>query len=56
MERIHVDLGPKSYDIEVARGSWSGMGKRIRSLSKADKVAVITDRRAAGTAADGAGL
>jgi len=43
MEKIHVDLGPKSYDIEVERGSWPRMGARIRSLSKADKVAVITD-------------
>lgn len=43
MENIHVDLGPKSYDIEVERGSWPHLGTRIRSLSKADKVAVITD-------------
>lgn len=43
MENIHVELGPKSYDIEVERGSWTRMGARIRSLSKADKVAIITD-------------
>lgn len=43
MEKIFVDLGKKSYDIEIAVHSFPEMGQKIRALSKADKVAIITD-------------
>jgi 3-dehydroquinate synthase len=43
MENINVELGKDSYTIEIERGLWAEMGKKIRGLSKADKVAVITD-------------
>ena len=43
MPKITVDLGPNSYDIEIAKGLGTRMGKRIRELSSADKVAIITD-------------
>jgi 3-dehydroquinate synthase len=43
MEKIRVDLGKDSYDIEIGRGLFAGVGKKIRQLSKADKVAIITD-------------
>ena len=43
MEKIDVALGQDSYTIEIARGLWKDVGTKIRSLSKAEKVAVITD-------------
>lgn len=43
MPKITVDLGEKSYDIEIASGLWKQMGQTIRQLSAADKAAVITD-------------
>lgn len=44
MEKIFVDLGEKSYTIEIAAHSWAAMGKKVRALSKADKAAILTDR------------
>lgn len=41
--KIDVALGQDSYTIEIARGLWKDVGTKIRSLSKAEKVAVITD-------------
>lgn len=44
MRNVHVDLGAKSYDIEIERGLLKTAGKRIRALlPKAEKAAVITD-------------
>lgn len=43
MEKIFVDLGKKSYDIEIAVHSFPEMGKKIRALSRAEKAAIITD-------------
>ena len=43
MPKITVDLGEKSYNIEIASGLWSDMGQKIRKLSGADKAAIITD-------------
>lgn len=43
MEKIFVDLGEKSYDIEIAVHSFPEMGKKIRALSGAEKAAIITD-------------
>lgn len=43
MPNITVDLGTHSYDIEIKRGLLEELGSRVKALSKADKVAVITD-------------
>ena len=43
MKKLRVNLGEKSYDIEIKRGLLEKIGTRVRSLSKASKVAVITD-------------
>jgi 3-dehydroquinate synthase len=43
MEKIKVELGRDSYDIEIERGLFSRLGAKIRHLSNADKAAVITD-------------
>ena len=44
MRNVHVDLGPKSYDIEIERGLLSHAGSKIRRLlPKTEKTAVITD-------------
>ena len=44
MRNVHVDLGSKSYDIEIERGLLPRIGERVkRLLPKAEKAAVITD-------------
>lgn len=44
MRNVHVDLGPKSYDIEIERGLLPRLGEKIKTLlPKAEKAAVITD-------------
>ena len=44
MRNVHIDLGSKSYDIEIERGLLHNVGGRIKSLlPKTEKIAVITD-------------
>ncbi|MBR1590513.1 MAG: 3-dehydroquinate synthase [Acidaminococcaceae bacterium] len=44
MRTVHVDLGTKSYDIEIERGILGRLGETIKKLlPKAEKAAVITD-------------
>ena len=44
MRNVHVDLGSKSYDIEIERGLLPRLGEKIKTLlPKAEKAAVITD-------------
>jgi 3-dehydroquinate synthase len=40
---INVDLGKDSYTIEIERGLIHRVGEKIRALTKAEKIAVITD-------------
>ena len=44
MRNVHVNLGSKSYDIEIERGLLKNVGSKIKSLlPKAEKAAIITD-------------
>ncbi|MBO6039301.1 MAG: 3-dehydroquinate synthase [Acidaminococcaceae bacterium] len=44
MRKVHVDLGFKSYDIEIERGLLPHIGGKIKTLlPKAEKTAIITD-------------
>ena len=43
MQKITVDLGEKKYDIKIEKGLLARVGEEVRGLSKAGKVAVITD-------------
>lgn len=44
MRNVHVDLGPKSYDIEIEKGLLYHVGSKVRRLlPKVEKIAVITD-------------
>ena len=43
MAAIKVNLGKDSYAIEIKRGLLSETGEKIRALTKAEKIAVITD-------------
>jgi len=44
MRIVHVDLGSKSYDIEIERGLLPHVGGKIKTLlPKAEKIAIITD-------------
>ena len=44
MRIVHVDLGSKSYDIEIERGLLPHVGAKIKTLlPKAEKIAIITD-------------
>ena len=44
MRTVHVDLGSKSYDIEIERGLLRRIGRKIKVLlPKAERIAVITD-------------
>lgn len=38
-----MDLGKESYKIEIERGLLPHIGEKIRKLTKAQKIAVITD-------------
>ena len=43
MSIIRVNLGAKSYNIEIAAGILDTAGEKIRSISKAQRAAVISD-------------
>lgn len=43
MENIHVDLGAASYDIEIEKGLLDRLGTSVRQLTRAEKIAIITD-------------
>ena len=44
MGNVHVDLGPKSYDIEIKRGLLHHVGGSIKTLlPKTEKIAIMTD-------------
>ena len=44
MRNVHVNLGSKSYDIEIERGLVSRLGGKIKALlPKAETAAIITD-------------
>ena len=43
MATVKVNLGKDSYEIEIERGLLDRVGEKIRSLTKAEKIAVITD-------------
>lgn len=43
MEQVHVNLGAKSYNIEIAEGLLNGVGSKIRQITKAEKAVIITD-------------
>lgn len=44
MRKIHVDLGPKAYDIEIEAGLLDKVGERVRKLlPKARQAVIITD-------------
>lgn len=48
MEKIHVDLGPKAYDIEIAAGLLDSIGTKVKALvPKAKKAAIISDTNVA---------
>lgn len=43
MEIITVSLGIKTYNIEIASGSFDAIGAKTRKLSSAEKVVIISD-------------
>lgn len=43
MATVKVNLGKDSYEIEIERGLLDRVGGKIRALTKAEKIAVITD-------------
>ena len=43
MATVKVNLGKDSYEIEIERGLLDRVGEKIRALTKAEKIAVITD-------------
>ena len=43
MAVVNMDLGKESYKIEIERGLLPHIGEKIRKLTKAQKIAVITD-------------
>ena len=48
MQKIHVDLGPHAYDIEIAAGLLPGVGAKVAALlPKARKAAIISDSNVA---------
>ncbi|MFO1113697.1 MAG: 3-dehydroquinate synthase [Rhodospirillales bacterium] len=48
LERIHVDLGHRSYDIDVGSDLLAGAGLRIRPLLAQPRVIIVTDETVAG--------
>lgn len=46
-ERIRVDLGDRSYDIDIGHGLLAGAGARIRPLLAQPRVVVVTDETVA---------
>lgn len=47
MPNITVELGEHAYKIEIARGLLSRLGSKLKEVSSADKVAIITDTHVA---------
>ncbi len=43
MKTVHVDLGKDSYTIEIERGLLDHVGEKLKALTRAEKIAVITD-------------
>ena len=43
MRKVHVDLGSKSYDIEIKNTILDEVGKKLRELSKAEAAVIVTD-------------
>ncbi len=50
---VHVDLGPRSYDIFVGEGLLATAADLLRPLSPQRRVIVVTDERVAGLHLDG---
>lgn len=43
IKALRVELGERSYDIQVGEGALSQLGDTLRSLVRSDRVAVVTD-------------
>lgn len=43
VERVHVELGPRSYDIEIGTGNMAQLADRLRAASDLSKAVVIAD-------------
>ena len=43
MTRVHLDLGERSYDIDIGEGLLSAVGGVLKTLSAGGRVAVVTD-------------
>ncbi len=48
IDRVHVALGARSYDVEIGEGLLSRIGARIAPLLHRPRVAIITDETVAG--------
>ncbi len=48
IERVHVALGERSYDVEIGEGLLAAVGARIAPLLHRPRVAIITDETVAG--------
>lgn len=46
-ETVHVDLGDRSYDVQIGRGLIEQAGARIKALFGARRVAILTDETVA---------
>ncbi len=42
---IHIDLGPSSYDAVVVHGNAAALAGRLRSISRAASIFIVTDTR-----------
>ncbi|MCK5780057.1 MAG: 3-dehydroquinate synthase [Psychrilyobacter sp.] len=43
MEKLHINLGEKSYDIFIEKGVFSQVGEYIKKIYKNKKIVVVTD-------------
>lgn len=43
IEQVHVDLGPRSYDIDIGTGNLAQLAERLRSATDASQAVVIAD-------------
>jgi 3-dehydroquinate synthase len=43
MEKLRVELGPRSYDISIGRGTLGGLGEAIRGMGLSPRMAVISN-------------
>ena len=48
MTKVQVNLGERSYAIEIKNGLFQELGKRLREITKAEKIVVITDENVNG--------